>query len=113
MPAENRPLFPTDPPKAYYDRLFSPQGWTSAVTLNLSIGQGASAQTLINMTAFYAALAGDGIKRAPFIVQGRQRDIAHDMGLTQPQLQGLRDAMVAVVQGGAGLAAGDIRLMAA
>ncbi len=34
--------------------------------LNLSIGQGANAQTLINMVSFYAALAGDGIKRTPY-----------------------------------------------
>ncbi len=100
---ETRPLFPSSV-KSYVNSRGN--FWTRGEILNLSIGQGASAQTLINMTAFYAALAGDGIKRAPFIVQGRQRDIAHDMGLTQPQLQGLRDAMVAVVQGGTAAASG-------
>ncbi len=70
LPAENRPMFPTDPPKAYYDRLFGPRGWSNGVTLNLSIGQGENSQTVVNMARFYTALATDGQAARPEIVPG-------------------------------------------
>ena len=57
MPSEAVSRFPAN--TDYYDELFGPQGWTRAVTLNLSIGQGENAQTLINMMRFYAMLAND------------------------------------------------------
>ncbi len=72
---EIRPLWPAN--TAYYDRLRGPRGWTNAVTLNLSIGQGENSQTLINMMRFYAALAGDGTLEAPYLV--RRSDTTHDL----------------------------------
>lgn len=104
LPAENRPLFPTDPPKAYYDRLFGPRGWSNAVTLNLSIGQGENSQTVVNMARFYTALATDGRAARPEIVHGesqRQRLFT----LTDPQLRGIQEALEGVV--GRGTAAGS------
>ncbi len=74
--------------------------WSRGEILNLSIGQGNNAQTLVNMTAFYAALAGDGVKRAPYLVRPRPGAAEHDLGLTPAQLQSLRDAMAAVVNTG-------------
>jgi penicillin-binding protein 2 len=86
--------------------------WSRGEILNLSIGQGNNAQTLVNMTTFYAALAGDGIKRAPYLVRPRPGAEAHDLGLTPGQLQVLRDAMSAVVNSGTAGASGgrDIRM---
>ncbi len=104
LPAENRPLFPTDPPKRYYDERFGPQGWSNAVTLNLSIGQGENSQTVVNMARFYTALATDGQAARPEIVRGqaeRQRLFA----LTPAQLRALQDALTNVV--GRGTAAGS------
>src|SRR5207253_2436204 len=51
LPGEITSEFPggTD----YYDRVYGPRRWTSAVTLNLAIGQGENAQTLVNMLRFY------------------------------------------------------------
>ncbi|HRN54129.1 MAG TPA: penicillin-binding transpeptidase domain-containing protein, partial [Gemmatimonadaceae bacterium] len=60
LPAETRSVFPTDPPKEYYDRLFGPRGWSNGVVLNLAIGQGENSQTVVNMARFYSALATDG-----------------------------------------------------
>jgi penicillin-binding protein 2 len=79
--------------------------WGGGEVLNLSIGQGANAQTLINMVSFYAALAGDGIKRTPFIIPGRVQGPSRDLGLTAEQRLGLREAMLAVVSSGTATAA--------
>jgi len=43
--------------REWYDERYGPRGWTESVTLNLSIGQGETSQTLIGMAQFYAALA--------------------------------------------------------
>jgi penicillin-binding protein 2 len=100
---EVRPVWP--PNTAYYDRLRGPRGWTNAVTLNLAIGQGENAQTLINMMRFYAALAGDGSSSAPFLV--KRADTARiSLGLDPAQLAGIRSALAEVVQRGTASASG-------
>ncbi len=58
LPGEIPPQFPNG--TEYFDRVYGPRHWTAAVTLNLAIGQGENAQTLINMTQFYQMLASDG-----------------------------------------------------
>lgn len=104
LPSENRPLFPTDPPKAYYDRLFGPQGWTTAVTLNLSIGQGENSQTVVNMARFYTALATDGMAAKPEVVRG-QAERVRLFQLTDAQMRSMQDALTDVV--GRGTAVGS------
>jgi penicillin-binding protein 2 len=74
--------------------------WGSGETLNLAIGQGHHTETLMNMVSFYAALAGDGIKRAPHIIQGRPEEITTDMHLSPAILADLRQAMVDVINSG-------------
>jgi penicillin-binding protein 2 len=80
--------------------------WGNGETLNLSIGQGHHTETLINMVSFYAALAGDGIKRTPHIIQGRPSQVSTDLKLTPQQLADLRLAMIDVVN--SGTATGDL-----
>lgn len=104
LPAENRPLFPEDPAKKYYDKLFGPQGWSNAVTLNLSIGQGENSQTVVNMARFYTALATDGHAAKPEIVRG-QAERTPLFNLTPKQLEGIQNALTNVV--GRGTAAGS------
>ncbi len=94
---ERRSNFPTG--TAYYDRLYGPRGWTNAVTLNLSIGQGENDQTLVNVMRLYQALATDGTSGTPYLV-ARTSGQVRDLGLTPEALQGLREAMIAVVQRG-------------
>jgi len=48
LPSEIPSEFPTGP--EYYDRLYGARRWTSAVALNLAIGQGENAQTLANIS---------------------------------------------------------------
>jgi penicillin-binding protein 2 len=74
--------------------------WSNGETLNLAIGQGRHTETLLNMVSFYAALASDGIKRTPHIIQDRPSVVTHDMHLTEQQLTDLRLAMEDVINSG-------------
>lgn len=110
LPGEARSLFP--PSREYYNQLYGPRGWTSAVTLNLAIGQGEDAQTPINMVRFYSMLASpDGRMHTPYLVESRE---AHDhaLGLAPQSLHGLREALVSVVDRGtaAGARIADLRI---
>lgn len=84
----------------YYDERYGARGWSSAVSLNLAIGQGENTQTLINMVRFYAALASEtGKAPAPYLVQPDTVP-GFDLALSRDQLNGLRNALVAVVEKG-------------
>jgi penicillin-binding protein 2 len=103
LPGEITSEFPggTD----YYDRVYGPRRWTSAVTLNLAIGQGENAQTLVNMVRFYQMLASDGRARPPYLVHPSAGSTA-SLALTPEQLAGLRQAMISVVERGTARGAG-------
>jgi penicillin-binding protein 2 len=98
LPGERTSFFPAS--REYYNRRYGPRGWTSAVTLNLAIGQGEDEQTPINMVHFFAMLANPtGSAPAPHFVD--TPDVPEQsLGLTPEQLAGLRKALVAVVEGG-------------
>jgi penicillin-binding protein 2 len=100
LPGEIPSEYPTGP--EYYDRLYGARRWTSAVALNLAIGQGENAQTLINMVRLYQQLASDGRMRTPFLVRPAPNPSAESVSLdlTPEQIAGLRRAMVAVVEQG-------------
>jgi len=105
---ETNPFYPAG--VQYYDRRYGPRGWTRAVTLNLAIGQGENNQSLISMMRFYAAMAGDGKLRTPYIVKSRDTMPAGDLGLSESDLAGLRHAMSDVVQRGTAAASGGREL---
>jgi penicillin-binding protein 2 len=95
---ELNPIYPSS--TAYFDKLYGPRYWSPpGTTLNFSIGQGENTQTLINMMRFYEGLAGNGETVTPYIVRptsSRKRDL----GLNGRQLDGLRRALIAVVEHG-------------
>jgi penicillin-binding protein 2 len=97
LPNEDPSQFPSG--TEYFDRLYGARGWTSAVALNLAIGQGENAQTLASMLRLYQMLASDGRERSPYLVRAAK---ATDTGLdlSPDQLQGLRQAMISVVERG-------------
>ena len=110
LPNENAPIFP--PSTEYYNQRYGPRGWTSAVTLNLAIGQGENTQTLINMVRFYAMLASpDGSTPEPRVVADPSAE-RHSLGLSPEALRDLRDALVAVVDRGtaAGAQVADLKI---
>jgi penicillin-binding protein 2 len=95
---ELTPIYPTS--AAYFDRLYGPQHWSApGTTLNFSIGQGENTQTLINMVKFYQGLAGPGSTLTPYIVRPTSTR-ARSLGLTDRELDGLRHALIAVVERG-------------
>ena len=103
LPGEITSEFPggTD----YYDRVYGPRRWTAAVTLNLAIGQGENAQTLVNMIRFYQMLASDGRARPPYLVHPSAASTV-SLALAPEQLAGLRQAMISVVERGTARGAG-------
>jgi penicillin-binding protein 2 len=99
LPGEIPSEFPTGP--EYYDRIYGPRRWTSAVALNLAIGQGENAQTLVQMVRLYQQLASDGRLRTPFVVrQAATSNENASLDLTADQIAWLRRAMIAVVEQG-------------
>lgn len=98
LPSEATSLYPDG--TAYYDRRYGPRGWTQAAALNLAIGQGENAQTIVNMVRFYAALArDDGREITPHVTGSRLPGRAL-FDLPPSQLAVLRRSLVAVVEGG-------------
>ena len=110
LPGETASEFPSG--TEYYDRAYGPRRWTTAVTLNLAIGQGENAQTLLDMVRLYQMLASDGRSRSPYVVHpAATGDAGADLNLTAPQLAGLRQAMINVVQQGTARSAGRVGAM--
>ena len=97
VPNETAPRFPTN--TDYYNQLYGPRGWTNAVVLNLSIGQGENDQTVVSMARFYTALATDGQAAKPEIVHS-QPERERLVTLTPTQMDGLRAALAGVVSRG-------------
>lgn len=104
LPSETRPMFPTDPARQYYDRLFGPNGWSQGVSLNLAIGQGENSQTVVNMARLYSAIATDGEAARPEVVRG-ESERTRLFTLTPQQLKDLQGALSDVV--GTGTARGS------
>ncbi len=96
LPNEQRPTFPAA--TEYYDKRYGPRGWSNAVVLNISIGQGENDQTVVNMAKFYSALATDGFAATPEIVRSNP-ERTRVLDLNAPQMAGLRRAMAGVVSG--------------
>lgn len=97
LPGEQAPTFP--PSLAYFDRVYGKGGWTRAVALNLAVGQGENAQTLINMVRFYSALANGGPEPQPHILAEPPPTMRH-VDLSDSIFLGIRKALIAVVEEG-------------
>lgn len=106
LPEEKRALWPYA--VDYYNKTYGARGWSSAVILNLAIGQGENAQTVINMAKFYAALASDGEAPTPFVAR-HAPERKQIFKLTPEEMDGLRKALAGVVQAGGTAASASIR----
>ena len=97
LPEERKSLWPgtTD----YFNRRYGARNWTQSVTLNLAIGQGENAQTILNMARFYSALATDGKAAKPEVVQ-QTPERKQIFNLNAEQLVELRAALANVVESG-------------
>ena len=99
LPEEYRPQFPDRVPE-YFDQKWGARNWTpGAIQLNMSIGQGENAQTILNMARFYAALATNGISPAPRVAQAKT-ETQRIFELEPDEFGLLKAALVGVVSGG-------------
>ena len=103
LPDERTPHFPES--RDYYDQRYGPRGWTAAVTLNISIGQGENSQSVSNMVRFYAKLANEDGRAPELRLVLRGATPRRSLGLDPAALQGLRQALVQVVETGTAAAA--------
>jgi penicillin-binding protein 2 len=95
LPSEMRSLYPTDA-RDYFRKKYGRNFVPASIAINMSIGQGENAQTVINMARFYVALANDGVMLRPTIARTpspRQRVY----NLPPDQLAGIRKALAGVV----------------
>ncbi len=97
LPGELNPAFP--PNIEYYDRVYGRGHWTSSVALNLAIGQGENAQTLMNMVRFYAAIANGGHLVTPRIADGPDPP-GTNLEVPATTFAEMRRALIAVVEQG-------------
>ena len=97
LPEERTPLWPST--TEYFDRKYGKSGWTSSVVLNLAIGQGENAQTILSMARFYTALATDGTEARPEVVKGTP-ERKRIFKLNDQQFAALRAALANVVETG-------------
>lgn len=103
LPEDTRPRFPSSFPE-YFNQKYG-RNWTQgSIELNMAIGQGENAQTVINMARFYSALANDGNEPTPMIKRGTPK-VTKAFHLPTDQMLQLRRAMMGVVAEG-GTAAG-------
>jgi len=97
LPGEVRPAFPED--LSYFDRVYGRGHWSSGVTLNLAIGQGENAQTVMNMVRFYAAIANGGRMVVPRLVAGPD-SLGPGLAVPESTFAQMRQALIAVVERG-------------
>jgi penicillin-binding protein 2 len=97
LPEERRPVWPAT--AEYFNRRYGKSGWTGSVVLNLAIGQGENAQTILNMARFYTALATDGTAARPEVAR-QAPDRKRIFQLSDEQFAQLRAALANVVETG-------------
>jgi len=97
IPGEIGPAYPSG--TAYYDRVYGRGRWTNSVALNLAIGQGENAQTLMNVVRFYAGLANAGHVPTPYLVEPRATP-PPPLRLADSTLLTVRQALINVVERG-------------
>ena len=95
LPSETRPDFPYDA-REYFRKKYKGNFVAPSTAINMSIGQGDNAQTVINMARFYTALANDGMMARPTIAQ-RPASLQRIYSLPPEQLRGIRAALAGVV----------------
>lgn len=99
LPNDNRPLYPTSPAADYFNKRYGPRGWSQSSALNLAIGQGENAQTVVNVARFYTALAEGGVAATPRVASGAARP-ERLFDLDSASIGDLRAALAGVVSRG-------------
>ena len=108
LPSETLGRFPES--REWYDERYGRGGWFESVVMNLSIGQGENAQSLLGMAQFYTALATGEVPVRPHVVRDErlaERRVDWTLDLPEAQRNSLVDALVRVVNQPGGTAYGN------
>jgi penicillin-binding protein 2 len=107
LPEERKPIFPDG--VEYFNQKYGPRNWTQGgVLMNMAIGQGDNAQTVINMARFYSALATDGSAATPEVVR-KKPERKQLFQLSDADFGELRVALAGVAEAGGTAAASAIK----
>ena len=111
LPGELAGLIPTE---AYYDKRYGKRGWTRALVLNNSIGQGEVLATPLQLAQLYCGLASNGLVYQPHMVKkmtapnGDEREVRPKVAFALPfsdaTMATLKEGVELVVWGGGGTA---------
>lgn len=111
IPGEQSGLVPS---REYYNNRFGKGRWSRGVTLNLAIGQGEFLVTPLQLAAYYAAIANNGVAMRPHFLYATRppgsewvpfnSEIRLELPYRPSTVQFLLDAAAAVVQGEHGTA---------
>ncbi|MDM0090770.1 MULTISPECIES: penicillin-binding protein 2 [unclassified Variovorax] len=113
LAGESRGVLPSTAWKRNAYRKASMKTWFPGETISLGIGQGYNSFTMLQLASANATLANGGVKYTPHLVRAIQDPITgavvkkiqppgEDLGYARAHVEVVRNAMVAVTQGGTG-----------
>ncbi|WP_219215841.1 penicillin-binding protein 2 [Variovorax boronicumulans] len=113
LAGESRGVLPSTAWKRNAYRKASMKTWFPGETISLGIGQGYNSFTMLQLASANATLANGGVKYTPHLVRAIQDPITgavvkknqppgEDLGYARAHVDVVRNAMVAVTQGGTG-----------
>ncbi|MFM2314311.1 MAG: hypothetical protein RLZZ04_3587 [Cyanobacteriota bacterium] len=81
---------------------FDDWGWTVGDTVNMSIGQGFTSATPLQIAVMFSAIANDGYKVKPHLVQTAEQSAKVSLNLKPTTIATIQKGLRAVVDGGTG-----------
>jgi penicillin-binding protein 2 len=81
---------------------FDDWGWTIGDTVNMSIGQGFTSATPLQVAVMFSAIANDGDRVKPYLVQAANPPAKVNLNLKPTTLETIQKGLRAVVDGGTG-----------
>jgi penicillin-binding protein 2 len=81
---------------------FEDWGWTTGDTVNMSIGQGFTSATPLQIAVMFSAIANDGYRVKPYLVQTANPSAKVSLNLKPTTLETIQKGLRAVVDGGTG-----------
>lgn len=81
---------------------FDDWGWTVGDTVNMSIGQGFTSATPLQVAVMFSAIANDGYKVKPHLVQKAEQTAKVSLNLKPTTITTIQKGLRAVVEGGTG-----------
>jgi len=87
---------------AWKRRNFKNWGWTTGDTVNMSIGQGFTSATPLQVAVMFSAIANNGYRVTPHLVQNQSQPEKVNLKLKPTTISTIKNGLRAVVNGGTG-----------